>query len=205
MKKVILCALLTVFVMSVSAKEKKEWEYSEGKIEKVFTIDVSSKSNEILRLYDDGTYEHLKYSQKSSGREQVERSLGNYLVNRSKIIFSIPKEKAFSGKFRYGTFFYNGKIYQSFLDMRVRKKNELYRTTRDNKFFKPFFICINSDEVVNNKESADQLDLNRLLDYILRDKRREEERVMAILQLIIGSVEYDYDGYQKNIYANKQD
>ncbi|MFN6015803.1 MAG: transglutaminase domain-containing protein, partial [Flavobacteriales bacterium] len=89
--------------------------------------------------------------------------------------------------------------------MRVRKKNELYRITRDKKFFKPFFICINSDEVVNNKESADQLDLNRLLDYILRDKRREEERVMAILQLIIGSVEYDYDGYQKNIYANKQD
>jgi hypothetical protein len=205
MKKVILCAVLTVFGMNVSAKEKKVWEYSDGKLEKVFTIDVSSKSNEVLRLYDDGTYEHLKYSQKSSGREQVERSLGNYVINRSKITFSVPKEKSFSGKFRYGTFFYNGKLYSSFLDMKVRKKNELFRSTRDKKFFKPFFICLNSDEVVHNKESAEQLDLNRLMSFILKDKNTEEDKVMAIIQLIVGSIEYDYDGYHKDIYANKQD
>lgn len=200
-----LCAVLTAFGINVSAKEKKVWEYSDGNLEKVFTIEISSKANEILRLYDDGTYEHLKYTQKSSGREQVERSIGNYSVNKSKITFSVPKEKAFSGKFRYGTFFYNGKLYSSFLDMKVRKKNELFRSTKDKKFFKPFFICLNSDEVVHNKESAEQVDLDRLLGYILKDKNTEEQKVMAIIQLIIGSIEYDYDGYRKDVYANKQD
>ena len=205
MRKVILFVVLTAFGLNVSAKEKKNWVYSDGKIEKVFEIDASGKTNEILRIYDDGTYEHLKFTQKASGREEVMRTLGNYVINRSKITFNVPEKKSFSGKFKFGTFFYNGKLYANLFDMKVRKKNELFRSTRERKYFKPFFICLNKDEVVSNSESAEQIDLKRLLDYILTGQKKEEDRVMAIIKLIVESVEYDYDGYLKNNYANEQD
>jgi hypothetical protein len=205
MKKVILCAVLTAFGFNVSAREKKVWEYSDGNLQKVFAIDVSTKSNEILRIYDDGTYEHLKYILKSRGKEEVQRNTGTYKVNRFKINFDAPKEKAFSGKFKYGSFFFNGKIYASLVDMKVKKKNELYRTTEDRKFFKPFFICINSERVVSNQEADEQLDLNRLMDHILKGKESEQDKVMAIVRLIVESVEFDHDGYYKNVYTNDEE
>lgn len=204
MKKAILFTALMLMGMSVSAKKKKDWQYSDGNLEKVFIIEASSSSNEILRLYDDGTYEHLKYTAKRSGKEQVLRSLGNYQIDRSKITFDVPNEKEFSGKFKYGTFFYNGKLYHRFIDMKLRKSKGLFKIATDKKFFKPFFICLNSDEVVFNRESGEQIDLQRLIEYILKDKENEEDKVMAIIQLIVGSVEYDYDGFLKNIYANNQ-
>lgn len=205
MKKVVLCAVLTVFGLNVSAREKKVWEYSDGNLQKVFTIDLSAKSNEVLRIYDDGTYEHLKYILKSRGKEEVQRNIGTYKVNRFKINFDAPDKKAFTGKFKYGSFFYNGKLYASLLDMKVKKKNELFRTTEDRKFFKPFFICLNSEKVVNNTEADEQLDLNRLLDHILQGKDSHEQKVMAIVRLIVESVEYDYDGYYNKVYANDQE
>ncbi|MFN5912463.1 MAG: hypothetical protein ACK45H_14070 [Bacteroidota bacterium] len=68
MKKVILFAVLTVFGLHAIAREKKEWIYTDGVLQHVFAIESSAKSTELLRLYDDGTFEHLKYTQKSSGK-----------------------------------------------------------------------------------------------------------------------------------------
>lgn len=205
MRKVILCAVLTMFGLSASAKEKVVWNYIDANLQKVFTIDASAKSNEILRMYDDGSYEHLKYIFKASRKEEVQRSLGTYQVRGLKIHFSNPEKKAFSGKFKYGSFFYNGKMYNSLVDMKVKKKNDLYKSTTDRKFFKPFFICLNSEEVVNNSEADEQLDLDRLMDYILEGKNSDNDKLMAIVQLIVGSVEYDYDAYYKDIYAHDQE
>ena len=204
MRKMILFVVLIVFGMNVSAKEKKEWVYSDGKLDKVFEIATNSKSTELLRLYEDGTYEHLLFTSKSAGREEVERNLGTYQIKKSRITFSAPGEKDFSGKFRFGTFFYNGRLYQNLFDMKVRKNRELFRRTTDKKFFKPFFICLNSDEVVHNREAAEQLDLNRLIDYLLLGKRTDEEKVMSIIRLIVGSVEYDREGARTDRYTNQQ-
>ncbi len=200
----ILFTVVTAFGINASAKEKKAWEYCSGAIKKVFVINESSKSNELLRIYDNGSYEHLKFTQKPSDKEEVERNLGRYLVNRSQITFSAPTTKEFSGKFRYGTFYYNGKIYESIFKMKIQPKKELFRTSKNKKFFKPFFICLNTDEVVCNNEAAEQIDLNRLMSYILVNKKSEEEKVMSIIQFVVSSIEYDYDGYYKDIYANKQ-
>jgi hypothetical protein len=204
MKKVILFAVLTVFGLHAIAREKKEWIYTDGVLQHVFAIESSAKSTELLRLYDDGTFEHLKYTQKSSGKEEVQRNLGTFEIRKMKIHFNTPKEKDFSGKFRYGSFFFNGKLYTNLLDMKMRKKNEVFKRTSDQKFFKPFFICLNKNEVVNNSESAEQLDLQRLLDFILTGKRNEEEKVMSLIQLIAESVEYDHEGLRANKYANAQ-
>jgi hypothetical protein len=205
MKRIILFIVSLLTGITASAKEKIVWEYCDGKLLKVFTVDFSSNSHEILRLYVDSTFEHLKYNFKSGGREEVNRIIGKYLIKGSKITFTGPKEKGFSGKFHYGSFFYNGKIYSSYLDMIFRKKNEMLKTTKDRKFYKPFFICLNSEEVISNKEAAEQVDLKRLMDYILKDKKTEQEKMMAIIELIVRSIEYDYDGYLKNTYANNQD
>jgi hypothetical protein len=192
------------FGKNVLAKENEQWIYLDGKVDKVFEIHSTSSDVEILRMYKDGTFEHLNYELKQKGNEDVERTLGKYTINRSKITFTLSTKKSFSGKFKYGTYVYNGKLYANLFDMIFRKKKELFKSTRDRKFFKPFFICLNKDVVVNNSEASKQLDLKRLLDYILAGKEKEEDKVMALMKLIIESIEYDYDGYYEGVYANKQ-
>jgi hypothetical protein len=204
MRRVILFVVLTAFGMNASAREKSEWMYVEGKIDKVYEIASNSKSTELLRIYGEGTYEHLRYAIKSDGREEVERQLGRYEIRKSKITFHVPERKMFSGKFKFGTFFFNGKLYNSFLDLKFRKQNEAFRRTKNQKYFKPFFICLTTDEVVNNNEAAEHIDLKRLVDFILLGKRTETEKVMSIIQLIVGSVEYDYVGLDTDKYANRQ-
>ena len=204
MKKFILIAVVLAFGKNVLAKENEQWIYLDGKVDKVFEIHSTSSDVEILRMYKDGTFEHLNYELKQKGKEDVERTLGKYTINRSKITFTLSTKKSFSGKFKYGTYVYNGKLYANLFDMIFRKKKELFKSTRDRKFFKPFFICLNKDVVVNNSEASKQLDLKRLLDYILAGKEKEEDKVMALMKLIIESIEYDYDGYYEGVYANKQ-
>ena len=76
-------------------------------------------------MYKDGTFEHLNYELKQKGKEDVERTLGKYTINRSKITFTLSTKKSFSGKFKYGTYVYNGKLYANLFDMIFRKKKEL--------------------------------------------------------------------------------
>ncbi|MCE2683212.1 MAG: hypothetical protein LW704_09710 [Cryomorphaceae bacterium] len=204
MKKLFLVVVSFVFGMNVIAKGNEQWIYCDGKIDKVFEISAGSNGTEILRMYKDKTYEHLLYSLKKNGKEEVERIIGKYAINKTKITFTAPAKKAFSGKFKYGTFLYNGKFYANLFDMTFRKKKELFTSTRDRKFFKPFFMCLNKDVVINNSESDEQIDLKRLLNYILEGKEKEEDKVMAIMRLIIESIAYDYDGYYKGTYINKQ-
>jgi hypothetical protein len=204
MKKFILIAVALAFGKNVFAKDIEQWDYCDGKLDKVFEIHSTSNDVEILRMYRDGTFEHLNYELKHKGKEEVSRTLGKYAINRSKITFTVSTKKSFTGKFKYGSYVYNGKFYANLFDMTFRKKKELFKSTRDRKFFKPFFICLNKDVVVNNTEASKQLDLKRVLDYILAGKEKEEDKVMAIMKLIIESIEYDYDGYYKGVYANKQ-
>lgn len=204
MKRVIVLAVLFAFGLNASAREKKQWVYSDGVIQSVFLIERSAKSTELVRIYDDGTFEHLKYLHKSAGREEVQRNFGMYVRRKNGIFFNTPVDKSFTGKFRYGNFYFNGKLYNSFFDMKLRKKNEAYSRAVNAQFFKPFFICVNSNKVVSNAEAAQQIDLKRLVDFTLIGKSTDEEKVLAIIQLVVESIEYDREGLRSEQYANKQ-
>ncbi len=204
MKRTIILMALLIIGTTLNAKEKKHWVYSDAVLEKVFKIEATSKSTELLRLYDDGSYEHLRFVQKGSQHEEVLRNLGVFTVKKGRIIFQIPDQKEFSGKFKYGTFLYNGKLYSSLADMLIRKENELYKITRETQFTKPFFIAINSDEVVFNKESAEELDLKRLIDFLLIGKTSEKQKSQAITEFVVKSIEYDHEGLKSSRYANDQ-
>ena len=204
MRRAITFLVAIALGLNLSAKEKKEWVYIDRKIDKVFEIASNSKSTEILRIYEDGTYEHLRFTLKSNDKEEVERNLGTYQINKAQITFNNPHKKEFSGKFRFGQFYYNGRMYRSLINMTFRKKHDLFRKTTNQKYFKPFFMCLNADEVVSNREASEQLDLKRLMNYILSGKRSDEDKVTAIIRLIVKSVEYDYEGLRTNNYANKQ-
>lgn len=204
MKRVVVLAVLFAFGLNASAREKKQWVYSEGVIQSVFLIERSAKSTELVRIYDDGTFEHLKYLHKSAGKEEVQRNLGIYVRRKNWIVFNTPGDKSFTGKFRYGNFYFNGRLYNSFFDMKLRRKNEAYSRTDNPQFFKPFFICLNSNKVVSNAEAAKQIDLKRLVDFTLTGKSTAEEKVLAIIQFVVESIEYDHEGLRSEKYANKQ-
>jgi len=204
MKRTILFAVLLAFGTNVAAKKNDSWVYCETQPTKVFVISSNTKGSELIRIYKDGTYEHLKYTEKASGKELVEKNHGKYVISKAKIIFNQPLQKYFSGKFRYGSFFYNGRLYKNVFDMKFRKKVEVFHRTSNKMYFKPFFMCLNSDEVVYNSESAEQIDLNRLVAYIVIGKTTEEAKLKAIIDLIVRSVEYDYEGLRNHTYANKQ-
>jgi hypothetical protein len=199
---------IVLVLMSVSvhicAKQNIQWVHKDASIEFVFDISNSYKEREFIRLYDDGTYEHLNYHSKSYDKEEVQFNHGRYEMLNNKIVFHQPEIQNFNGKFCFGSYYYNGKIYKSLFDMKLRPKKQAFQRTVKKEFFKPFYIGFNSDVIVSNSEAADQLDLERLVQYLVSAKNKEQEKVMAIVEFIVKSVEYDHKGRKSKNYSNKQ-
>lgn len=206
MKKLILtCAVLLAF--ESQAAKKNPWNLPQGELLHVYQCVENDRSTELVRLYADGTYEHLLYERKSSRREQVERNLGTYLVKKGKIEFAKPTQNEFTGKFKYGSFqFKDGKLFSSLVDAVFKSSNEAFKRSEETRFRKPFFIKLRKDEVVNNSGASDLLKLEDLLSYLLQGKKTEAEKLSVLEAFIARTVTYDEEvlntGKPKNDQTN---
>ena len=157
MKKLIFTAVLSLVCSQLNAKKTFDWTMPEGELINVLKCARDTKKTELIRIYSSGQYEHLLYETKTGNKEFVQRIVGKYAYKRKKITFFQPKNKVFSGKFKYGTYFINQHLYTTRKEMVLNRVNPLYESDFIYYYSKPFFMSLYSDAIVHNKEAQDHI------------------------------------------------
>ena len=202
MKKLIFTAVLSLVCFQLYAKKEINWTLPEGEIINVFECSKDAKKTEILRIYSNGEYEHLLYEVKSGNKEFVQRNLGNYINRGKKITFKTPTFKSFTGKFKYGTFYFKEHLYASRKDIVFSKENPVIKSNFIYEYSKPFFMSLNSETIVHNKEAAAELNLEELVAFLVGAVETDAEKIDNIEWFIAQSIEYDEVGFETDILAN---
>lgn len=204
MKRLIISCLLLMAFQTQAAK-KNPWTLPQSELTHVYRCAENDRTTELLRLYADGTFEHLLYEHKSTRREQVERNLGTFLIKKGHILFQNPAQKEFTGKFKYGSFlFKNGKLFESRIDATFREDREAFKQSDDGRFRKPFFMKLTEDEVVNNSGAEELLKLSDLIDYLMLHKTTDAQKLRTLEEFVARSVEFDTEGLKAGKLANEQ-
>lgn len=202
MKKLIFTAALSLVCIQLNAKKEINWTLPEGEIITVFECSKDAKKTEILRIYSSGQYEHLLYDVKSGNKEFVQRNLGSYINRGKKLIFHSPTYKSFTGKFKYGTFYFKEHLYASRKDIVFSKEYPVVKSNFLYEYSKPFFMSLNSETIVHNKEAAAELNLEALVTFLIAEAQTETEKIDNIEWFIAQSIEYDAVGFETNLLAN---
>lgn len=202
MKKLIFTAVLSLVSIQLNAKKEINWTLPVGEIINVFECSKDAKKTEILRIYSNGEYEHLLYEVKSGNKEFVQRNLGNYINRGKKITFKTPTFKSFTGKFKYGTFYFKEHLYASRKDIVFSKENPVIKSNFLYEYSKPFFMSLNSETIVHNKEAAAELNLEELVTFLIGAVETDAEKIDNIEWFIAQSIEYDEVGFETDILAN---
>jgi len=176
----------------------------EAKITHVFVKKSSNDRNlEMIRLYQNSVYEHLKYKKRRNS-SVVERNIGKYQLKGSKVYLRFPDHKNFSSS-NYNKWLYIKKhIYLNRLASLTRPKRPLFILTKKKRYKNPYFINPESDVLASNREIVDSLELEELVNYIIRNDETDEEKAMAIARFIMNSISYDYDYLRTGKHACSQ-
>ena len=205
-KCVLLLAFIANFFNYYLASSKTNWSIPKGKIKHVFECVKTDKKIELLRLYSEGEYEQIEYLFQKNKSEIVHRNLGTYTISKAKLILNKPSFKEFNAKVPKGEYFFKNNIYKKAINAFLLKKNTLALKTTKKEFKKPFFIGINSDEIVSNNSIINGgFTLEQLVNYLTQGLKDDRAKVMAISKFICRSIEYDHDGYLHGNYAHRQD
>ena len=84
------------------------------------------------------------------------------------------------------------------------KKNSKYINQTKKELRKPFYIGLNSDQIVSNSNINQAFKLTDLVAYITQGIKTEREKVIAIADFICRSISYDVEGANSNKYAHSQ-
>jgi hypothetical protein len=189
----------------LNAKKKYNWSIPTGKIISVFENNSKKDQVELLRLYKSGEYENLLYITQKNKPELVKRNLGTYELKKRKLILNKPFFEEFKGRVKIGkVYFINQDLYENRIDCFLKlKKSKFIKQTKKN-FKKPFYICLNSDEIVSNDSIERAFKLSDLVNYIVKDSKNDRDKTLSITKFICQSIEYDYNGYYYNKYAHSQ-
>ena len=142
--------VIIIISISISAIGQSEMNISSAKIKEVFIEEkdnmkvLSGEKNkvEVVRLYDNGIYEHLEYTKNSYSNFSVKRNLGNYQKTRAQVTFENPKEKEFDGNIYNRSFFRDRHLYKSKLAHLIKKNTPLLSLSRKKKYRKPYYFQV---------------------------------------------------------------
>ena len=176
-----------------------------GKLKSVFICKKTTNTTEVLRLYDMGKYEYLKYSVKPNEKETVERNIGNYTKIGLQLIIEKPEVKEFSGALIPNTYYVNDNLYKTAFQAKYLKKHAiLFPKSSLNVYHKPYYFGLQSDVIVYKNHIEDAIDLKEVTSYLLKNKKTDKEKVIALANFISKSIEYDYEGLHSKNYAHDQ-
>ncbi len=205
MKQLMFFSFILFYSIEINAKKVHSWSLPDQKLKDVYICYENHNKKEILRLYNRGLYEHLLYEQKHNNEMFVKRNLGNYEVKNEKISFNDPFQKEFDGAFVTSTYRYaKGKIYRNYLKKIINPKKPLYKSTSKKEFKKPFFMRYDIEAIVSNKEAAENFNEHDLVNYLCSNNNSENDKFNKIVDFIVCSIEYDWEGFRTNNFKNRQ-
>ena len=205
----IFASSLTSAAFGQKIKDTSHWINPSSKIQAVFSSQNGSQRNEtrteILKLYRDNSYEFLVYVN-SRIRSIMTREVGSFTLNGSRLKLIKPKKSNLrSANYLDSYTFISGKgVYSSLLKSVFQKNKFQMLERKKTEFDFPFYIDPSNHTIVDNKEALKKIDLKDLAINITKNKTTERDKMMAIINFIKNSIEYDYPGYYSGTYANNQ-
>lgn len=197
--------LFTTLSSASKVNDTTLWKTPTAELKAVFVVNRIPTKTDILKLYNDKTYELMSYSNHNSNCI-MKRDIGVYDLIGNSLTLQKPKTKTIQSDIYKNTLTYvAGKgIYSSRFKSIFQKNNYLMAENIKKDYEYPFYINPISKTIVNNKEAIDKIDLKDLVYQITKNNKSEREKMMTIIHFIHKSIEYDYSGAKSSNYANPQ-
>ena len=118
----------------------------------VFTAEADSTNKDILKLYDDFTYEFL-FFQKTKNKPKVKREKGTYTLKKNKLDLNKETKAELKDHPFHFIFIENKGLSKSKLFIGSKKENELiYVLNNDPKFWLPTYNDPSFGDITNDKK-----------------------------------------------------
>ncbi len=191
---------ILVSAHAISAKDAN-WKSSKSTLKFVFVPAKKSENVELIRLYQDKTFEHLVYVPEKSPlkgisessnehKSSMQRNCGNYTLINGMLKFSGTTKEFESELYGKQLAFSDNKIYGSKFQSIFQKKDFLLKTASKSKFSMPFYLDPYSNLVVTNAEAAERLDVADLVQFLTKKAKSEESKFQIIKEYITRVVRF---------------
>jgi len=169
------------FALSFGTLQAKSasWKINKAKIKYVFVPSKSPEGSELIRLYQDKTFEHVVYvpvRKFNKGKENladvhestVQRNSGTYSIASGKIRFNLVVKEFSSELYQKPFALIDNKIYASRFQSIFNQKNFLFKTVNKTKYASPFYLDPLSQRIVRNDDAASKIDLSELAKWLTK-------------------------------------
>lgn len=191
---------ILVSAQAISAKDTN-WKSSKSTMKFVFVPAKQSKNVELIRLYQDKTFEHLVYvpekalvkgdlESSKEHKSSVRRNYGNYSLVNGMLKFSGTTKEFESELYGKQLAFADNKIYGSKFQSMFKKKDFLLKTASKSKFSMPFYLDPYSNLVVTNPDAAERLDVADLVQFLTKKAKSEASKFQMIKEYIAKAVRF---------------
>ncbi|HAE30789.1 MAG TPA: hypothetical protein DCF89_06725 [Flavobacteriales bacterium] len=172
----------------------------------VFHKRNTASSFELVRLYQNQTYEHLRYHCDYRGISdcKVKRNTGEYRQTQSKLTLYRPEGEHFDSYYYDRPFRINHHLYRNVWRALFRKRKTTFRTTTDQDYVKPFYMHPKKNVSVRSEKGWAEADLEKVVELILEGAVTDEEKAMKIVHFITESISYDRAFLTTKIHACPQ-
>ena len=200
--KVCLSLISMLLFISFSSVYSMDWKISDARIRAVFKPVKKNGQLELIRLFNNGSFEHLIYEDQDQF-SIVKRNTGKYDLASGRLKLH-GLELDFGSDIYEEEFYIDGHAYENKLQSMFKKKNYVLRKSNKNTYDHPFFLDPRTGQLIANKEAAENIDFELLVNYITREARSEEQRLELITNFIQQSIDYDHDGAETDDFYHDQ-
>ncbi len=148
------------------------WHYannhpsSKFKLLYVFVSEVDSLNKDVLKLYENQTYEFLTFT-KHKGKAKVKREKGEYRLKKGKLHLNRETKQEYKSHPNVFTWKPGEGLYKmSFLTKEVSETDLLYTESKDEKFWQASYIDTHFGEISNDPKKARKL-IEKKPDYVI--------------------------------------
>lgn len=179
------------------------WKINKASIKYVFVPSKSTDGTELIRLYQDKSFEHLVYvpvRKFNKAKENlaevhestVQRNTGTYSIASGKIQFKLVDKEFASELYQKPFAFIDNKIYVSRFQSIFNQKNFLFKTVNKTKYALPFYLDPLSQRIVRNNDAASKIDLSELAKYLTKGGHSQWMKYQTLVAFVLKQTEIDH-------------
>ncbi|MFT7611765.1 MAG: hypothetical protein ACI9J3_000711 [Parvicellaceae bacterium] len=157
----------------------------------VYKIYEGKYELELLRLYKDDHYEHIKYLYSNTGKVKCKRNSGSYKTNGTQLHLGLCNNKEFTSvKIKSRKLYYNSKGLFNSLARMIGKPDAGTKTSKT--IYKmPWYLEPKSVTTLSNISDT-TVTVQALTEFLVEKSKSEEEKVKVIAEFITNSLSYGY-------------
>lgn len=167
---------------------------------------MHSESCELIRLYPNQTFEHLRYIYDYTGTNcRVKRNVGEYQQTKSKLVLKSPEGEHFDCYYYDRPFYLKKNLFRNRLCALMPRRKTIFRKAKHvSDFSKPYYVHPKRNVAVRLEKPDTTINLYDLVHLIVGEESNDEEKALKIAHFITSSINYDREFLKTRIYACPQ-